>query len=74
MIDGEREVARMTKQATKLRTSIAALTARLQSPGFASKAPQEVIEEARMNCTMQQEQLDILEKRILELTSSSDEK
>lgn len=67
MIDKDKEIARMSKQAAKLRVSVDGLTARLNSDGFASKAPQHVVDEVRSTCKLQEEQLIILTKRIVEL-------
>jgi len=47
MVDAEKEKARLTKQQEKLGKEIEKLSGRLDSPGFAGKAPEAVVEKAR---------------------------
>ncbi|GMI12418.1 hypothetical protein TrLO_g2924 [Triparma laevis f. longispina] len=47
MVDAEKEKARLTKQQEKLGKEIVKLSGRLDSPGFAGKAPEAVVEKAR---------------------------
>ena len=47
LIDPEKEIKRLEKQATKLGKEIEKLSARLNSPGFTDKAPAALVEKAR---------------------------
>lgn len=71
-MDREKELKRMTKQADKLKSSLEALRKRLSSEGFAGKAPPHVVEEVRQTCKLQEEQLDLLEKRLLQMNAIAD--
>jgi valyl-tRNA synthetase len=70
MVDRVKEMARMSKQAAKLQSSMEGLAARLNSDGFASKAPQQVVDEVRNTFRLQEEQLNVLMKRMEELRNS----
>jgi valyl-tRNA synthetase len=49
MIDKEKEIARLTKQGEKLSKDIEKLEGRLNSPGFADKAPAAVVEKLKID-------------------------
>ena len=67
MVDKEKEISRLTKQANKLQKDIVGLEMRLKSPGFIDKAPADVVSEANEKLIEQQTQLVTIQKSILEL-------
>ena len=69
MVDKEKEIKRLTKQAEKLQKDITGLETRLGSPGFADKAPEHVVAEATGKLADQQAQLETINKE-LELLAS----
>jgi len=62
LVDAAKELARLGKQAEKLKKDIAGLEARLSSPGFADKAPESVISEVKGNIAEKREQLVAVER------------
>jgi valyl-tRNA synthetase len=62
LVDADKEVKRLTKQAEKLKKDIATLEGRLNSKGFADKAPENVIAEVKGNIADKKEQLSAVEK------------
>ncbi|CAM9767593.1 unnamed protein product, partial [Discosporangium mesarthrocarpum] len=67
LVDKDKERARLTKQAEKLRKEMGGLEARLNSPGFTDKAPATVVEKAREAYKEQQEQLQTIMQSINDL-------
>ena len=64
LVDTEKEVKRLTKQADKLRKDINGLETRLASKGFADKAPPHILAEVKGNIAEKKEQLAAVEKGI----------
>lgn len=64
LVDAEKEVKRLTKQADKLRKDIEGLEKRLASKGFADKAPPHILAEVKGNVAEKREQLAAVEKGI----------
>ena len=62
LVDSAKELARLGKQAEKLKKDIAGLEARLTSPGFADKAPESVIVEVKGNIADKKDQLLAVER------------
>ena len=67
MVDKEKEVIRLTKQAEKLQKEILGLENRLNSPGFSEKAPPKVVSEASEKLADQHSQLATIQKNIQDL-------
>jgi valyl-tRNA synthetase len=67
MVDLERERARLRTQIEKLQATAHPLRLRLQREGFVSKASPQVVEEVRVALREKDEQLQILETRLLQL-------
>ncbi len=67
LVDKEKEISRLTKQADKLRKEISGLTSRLSSKGFIDKAPDNVIIEVKNNIRDKVEQLTTIEKTLQDL-------
>ena len=70
MVDKEKELMRLSKQAEKLRKDISGLENRLQSKGFIDKAPDSVVAEVKANLADKVEQLNAVNKSIESLTVS----
>lgn len=70
MVDKEKEIKRLTKQADKLQKDIIGLETRLNSPGFKDKAPEHVVAEATGKLTDQQAQLETIKKELELLTTA----
>jgi valyl-tRNA synthetase len=62
LVDAAKELARLGKQAEKLKKDIDGLEARLASKGFADKAPESVINEVKGNIAAKREELAAVEK------------
>jgi valyl-tRNA synthetase len=62
LVDAAKELARLGKQAEKLKKDIDGLEARLASQGFADKAPESVINEVKGNIAAKREELAAVEK------------
>ncbi|WP_373355994.1 valine--tRNA ligase [Pseudoroseicyclus sp. CXY001] len=56
IIDVEAEKARLSKNLDKLKKEIGGLSGRLNNPNFVASAPEEVVEEARENLALRQEE------------------
>ena len=57
MVDADKERARLGRQRDTLEASIAKVSARLDSPGFADKAPAAVVDKAKAELAEQRETL-----------------
>jgi valyl-tRNA synthetase len=64
LIDPEKERQRLTKQQNKLQTEIQKLAGRLQSKGFADKAPPEVVNKAKAELAELEEQASKVERSL----------
>lgn len=69
LVDRAKEIARLSKQAEKIKKDISVLEARLQSKGFTDKAPEAMVEEVRQNVAEKREQLAAVEKGILAMST-----
>ena len=58
MVDADKERQRLGKQKADLEASLAKITARMASPGFADKAPPKVVEKAKGELAEQTEKLN----------------
>ena len=67
MVDKEKELLRLGKQAEKLKKDINGLEIRLQSPGFTEKAPKNLIEEVTGLLNDKRIQLSSVEESMLTL-------
>jgi valyl-tRNA synthetase len=67
MVDSDKERARLANQIDKLTGAIDPLRQRLASEGFRSKASPAVVEEVQKTLREKEEQLRLLESRLLEL-------
>jgi hypothetical protein len=67
MVDADKERGRLRSQIEKLRSAIGPLQQRLGSEGFRSKASPAIIEEVQSTLREKEEQLRLLESRLLEL-------
>jgi len=67
MVDTEKERKRLGKQKKDLEASIEKLTARLSSPGFASKAPPALVDKAKADVAEQTEKLNAVTAALDEL-------
>ena len=70
MVDREKELMRLSKQAEKLQKDISGLESRLQSKGFVDKAPESVIAEVKANLADKMDQLRAVNKSIESLSVS----
>jgi len=61
MIDKAKELARLGKQAEKLKKDIVTLESRLTSPGFLDKAPEKLVSEVKSNINEKKQQLASVE-------------
>jgi len=64
LVDAAKELARLGKQAEKLKKDILGLETRLTSPGFADKAPESVISEVKANIADKKDQLLAVERGV----------
>jgi len=58
LVDADKERKRLGKQKAELEASLAKISARVDSPGFADKAPAEIVEKARKQRAEQTEKLN----------------
>jgi valyl-tRNA synthetase len=70
LVDKQKEVARLTKQAEKLLKDIMGLESRLESKGFADKAPEAMVAEVRANLADKKEQVISINKSIEKVVSA----
>jgi valyl-tRNA synthetase len=64
LADPVKEIARLTKQETKMQKEIDGLAGRVNSPAFVDKAPAAVVEKAQKELSELQEQLSVVRSRI----------
>ena len=64
LADPVKEIARLTKQETKMQKEIDGLAGRVNSPAFVDKAPAAVVEKAQKELSELQEQLAVVRSRI----------
>ncbi|GAQ82275.1 valyl-tRNA synthetase [Klebsormidium nitens] len=64
LVDMEKELERLKKQAAQLEGTVTSLTQRLSSPKFVEKAPAAVVQEARDKKTEAEEKLALLKSRL----------
>ncbi|ABO97729.1 predicted protein [Ostreococcus lucimarinus CCE9901] len=64
LADPVKEIARLTKQETKMQKEIDGLADRVNSPAFVDKAPAAVVEKAQKELSELQEQLAVVRSRI----------
>ena len=64
LADPVKEIARLTKQETKMQKEIDGLAGRVNSPSFVDKAPPAVVEKAQKELSELQEQLTVVRSRI----------
>ena len=57
LVDSDKEIKRLTKQADKLKKDVEGLESRLTSKGFVDKAPEKILNEVKGNLAEKQEQL-----------------
>jgi len=70
MVDPKKELARLTKQLTKIQREADGLAKRVDSPGFLSKAPPELVEETRGQLQDKRDQMALIQKSLDELSAS----
>jgi valyl-tRNA synthetase len=64
IVDPAKEIARLTKRATKLEKEASGLAGRLKSPKFTEKAPADVVEKSRKELAELEEQLSSVRERM----------
>ena len=64
IVDPAKEIARLTKRATKLEKEASGLAGRLASPKFAEKAPADVVEKSKKELAELEEQLSSVRERM----------
>ena len=64
IVDPAKEIARLTKRATKLEKEASGLAGRLKSPKFTEKAPADVVEKSRKELAELEEQLLSVRERM----------
>jgi valyl-tRNA synthetase len=64
IVDPSKEIARLTKRATKLEKEASGLAGRLKSPKFTEKAPADVVEKSRKELAELEEQLSSVRERM----------
>ena len=69
LVEVDKERKRLTKQRDQLVKDVEGLSKRLSSPGFAGKAPPEVVAEAQQTLADKQEQLAAVSASLLDLTA-----
>ena len=69
IIDREAELKRQRKEADKLRNNIAAIEKKLSDEKFLSRAPEDVVKQARENLASLQKQLQSVEDIISQLSA-----
>ena len=67
LVDFEKEIARLTKEAENLTREIARTEGKLNNPGFVSKAPAALVEQEKAKLEMNHTKLESVQKRIEEL-------
>lgn len=67
IVDKEKEILRLSKQAEKILKDINALETRLTSKGFADKAPPHILLDVRSTLKEKRDQLESVEKSITEI-------
>lgn len=67
LADPVKEVARLTKQETKMQKEIDGLSGRVNSPSFVNKAPAAVVEKARKELSDLEENLAVVRSRIAQM-------
>jgi len=69
LADPVKEIARLTKQQTKMEKEIAGLAGRVNSPSFTDKAPPAVVDKARKELSDLEEQLAAVVARVRQMES-----
>jgi valyl-tRNA synthetase len=67
LIDKDAEIERLTKEITKLKTNLEKTQARLNNPGFADKAPTNVVEQARHQAEEQAQAITALNEQLVKI-------
>jgi len=67
LIDRDAETERLTKEITKLTTNLEKIQARLNNPGFAEKAPTNVVEQARLQAEEQRQSITALNNQLAKI-------